>query len=105
MLRLNFTGSCFMTSVPSTVIDPEVGSTKRLIIFIVVVLPHPEGPTSTTVSPSPTSMDRSETAGGPELWKRFVTFFREIMVFVTRRSWCVGPCRSILGEHTYSDRR
>jgi hypothetical protein len=34
-----------------------------------------------------------------------VTFFREIMVFVTRRSWCVGPCRSILGERTYSDRR
>src|SRR3990170_2885649 len=98
MLRLSFTGSCFMTSVPSTVIDPDDGSIRRLIIFIVVVLPHPDGPTRTTVSPSSISIDKSETAAGPELWKRFVTFFREIMVFVTRHSWCVGPCRSILGE-------
>ena len=47
---------------PSTWIEPAVGSISRLIIFIVVVLPHPEGPTSTTISPSRISSERSPTA-------------------------------------------
>ncbi len=44
-------------------IVPDVGSTSRLIIFSVVVLPQPDGPTSATISPSATSSDRSVTAG------------------------------------------
>src|SRR2546430_16488667 len=44
---------------------PEVGSIRRLIIFMVVVLPQPEGPTSMQVSPSPTSRVRSCTATWP----------------------------------------
>ena len=40
-----------------------VGSIKRLIIRIVVVLPHPDGPTSTTISPLVMSSDSSSMAG------------------------------------------
>ncbi len=35
----------------------------RLIIFIVVVLPQPDGPTKITISPSLTSRVRLSTAG------------------------------------------
>ena len=51
-----------MTSLPSTTMLPEDGSINRLIIRMVVVLPHPDGPTNTTVSPRATSIDRSLTA-------------------------------------------
>ena len=47
-------------------IVPDVGSTSRLIIFSVVVLPHPDGPTSATTSPSAMSSDRSPTASVAE---------------------------------------
>ncbi len=43
-------------------IRPLVGSISRLIIFIVVVLPHPEGPTSMTISPAGISMVMLSTA-------------------------------------------
>src|SRR5436190_19205218 len=52
-----------MTSLPSTRIVPEDGSIRRLIILMVVVFPHPDGPTRTTVSPVATSRERSVTAG------------------------------------------
>src|SRR5690349_10563944 len=42
---------------------PLVGSMSRLIIFIVVVLPQPEGPTSITISPAGISMVMLSTAG------------------------------------------
>ncbi len=45
------------------VILPAVGSINRLIIRMVVVLPLPEGPTSTTVSPAGMVMDTDSTAG------------------------------------------
>ena len=63
---------------PFTSMRPDVGSMSRLIIFIVVVLPQPEGPTRTTVSPSSMSNDRPETAGGPEP-NRFTTSTSEII--------------------------
>jgi hypothetical protein len=44
-------------------IRPDVGSIKRLIIRSVVVLPHPEGPISTTIDPSPMSRLNDDTAG------------------------------------------
>src|SRR5437899_1376445 len=50
---------------------PLVGSTRRLTIRNVVVLPHPDGPISTHVSPSPTSSVSSWTAS--RLPYRFVT--------------------------------
>src|SRR6476620_5145814 len=47
---------------------PEVGSTSRLIIRIVVVLPQPDGPTSTAICPAPTSSERSLTATVPSVY-------------------------------------
>src|SRR5687768_16438798 len=52
----------------------------RLIIFIVVVLPHPEGPTRTTISPSYISIERSSTAASPWAGKTLVRSSRRIMV-------------------------
>ena len=51
-----------MTSSPPRKIVPDVGSISRLIIFIVVVLPQPDGPTSTQTSPGSTSMLTLSTA-------------------------------------------
>lgn len=52
MLRLSATGSTSAEFLPPTVIVPDVGEISRLIIFIVVVLPQPDGPTSTVMLPS-----------------------------------------------------
>ena len=49
------TGSTLVTSLPSTVSVPDVGSIIRLIIRIEVVLPQPDGPTNTVSVPSGTS--------------------------------------------------
>src|SRR5918996_3309453 len=82
-----------MTSSPPIVIRPAVGSMSRLIIFIVVVLPHPDGPTRTTVSPLPISRERSPTAGARAPGKRLDTFRREIMVSATRLPGAQYPTR------------
>jgi hypothetical protein len=42
-------------------IDPPLGGTKPAIILRVVVLPQPEGPSSTRNSPSRTSSDTDLT--------------------------------------------
>src|SRR5438105_5287131 len=60
--RRSLTGSTAVTSSSSRWMRPDVGSTSLLIIFRVVVLPHPEGPTSTHTSPSGTSRLSSCTA-------------------------------------------
>ncbi len=65
MPRRSFTGSSPVTSLPSISMVPVVGSISRLIIFSVVDLPQPEGPTSTTISPRPTSRSSSCTATVP----------------------------------------
>src|SRR4028118_1715000 len=52
----------------------------RLIIFIVVVLPHPEGPTKTTISPSGISSERFSTAGCACPGKVFVRFSNRIII-------------------------
>ena len=64
MRRRSSTAGSDMTSSPSIVMRPEVGSIRRLIIFIVVVLPQPDGPTRTQISPAGISSDRLPTAGG-----------------------------------------
>src|SRR5947207_4274155 len=46
---------------------------SRLIMRIVVVLPQPDGPTRTRVSPSATSKDRSPTAAADAFGNRLVT--------------------------------
>ena len=50
------------TSVPPTAMLPVSGSISRLIIFMVVVLPQPDGPTSTTTSPAGMRRLTSSTA-------------------------------------------
>ena len=52
-----------VTSSSPIRIRPEVGSISRLIIFRVVDLPQPEGPTKITVSPALISMVTLSTAG------------------------------------------
>ena len=42
---------------------PDVGSISRLIIRIVVVLPHPDGPTKMTILPAGIVIVTSSTAG------------------------------------------
>ena len=44
------------------VILPDVGSISRFTILSVVVLPHPDGPSSTQISPSATSIDDGSAA-------------------------------------------
>src|SRR5215212_3040304 len=41
---------------------PDVGGINRLIIFIVVVLPQPDGPSRTHTAPAGTSMSTLSTA-------------------------------------------
>ena len=43
--------------------SPSVMSIRRLTIFIAVVLPLPDGPISTQISPAGTSSERSLIAG------------------------------------------
>src|ERR671919_1500313 len=91
MLRRNSTGFCLRMSVPSTSIVPELGSTRRLIIFMVVVLPQPEGPTRTTVSPLFMSRERSPTAAGPPFWLKVLdTFLSEIATSDIRSPYVCG---------------
>ena len=54
-------GRTSVTSSPSSTIRPLVGSISRLTIFMVVVLPQPDGPTSTHSSPAGTSRLRAST--------------------------------------------
>ena len=56
------TGSAWVTSSPSRKMRPDVGSISRLIILSVVVLPQPDGPTSTQISPAGISSESSCTA-------------------------------------------
>src|SRR4029450_8813661 len=51
--------------VPSQVIRPVVGSSIRLTMRSVVVLPHPDGPTITVILPEGTMRLRSTTATVP----------------------------------------
>jgi len=54
--------SSALTLLPSIVMSPSVIGISRLTIFSAVVLPHPEGPISTHISPLGTSKLRSSTA-------------------------------------------
>ena len=49
--------------MPSIVMSPSVIEISRLTIFIAVVLPPPEGPTSTQISPAGIVSESSVTAG------------------------------------------
>ncbi|BAS10024.1 hypothetical protein AHiyo4_34460 [Arthrobacter sp. Hiyo4] len=65
MDRLSSAAGTEVTSLPSTVITPDVGSTMRLIIRSEVVLPQPDGPTKTVMEPLSMDMVSWSTAGCP----------------------------------------
>src|SRR3954471_9877560 len=74
MWRRSSSGSRLVTSSSPMKMRPLVGSIRRLIIFMVVVLPHPDGPTSMTISPAGISMVTLSTAGSADCASyRFVT--------------------------------
>ena len=75
-----------MASLPSIWIRPEVGSMIRLIIFRVVVFPHPDGPMRVTHSPRPMSRLRSLTAARVLAGKTFVTFSSRIIASPATRT-------------------
>src|SRR6478609_4674258 len=78
MERRSCAAGSVVTSRPSTVMVPDVGSTIRLIIRREVVLPQPEGPTKTVMAPLSMDMLRSSTAAWPP-WYVFVTLWNSIM--------------------------
>ena len=63
MPRRSSVFSSALTLVPSIVMSPSVIEISRLIIFIAVVLPPPEGPMRTQISPDGMVSDRSSIAG------------------------------------------
>lgn len=62
MCLRNSSGSRWVTSSSPMKMRPLVGSIRRLIIFMVVVLPQPDGPTSITISPAGISRVTLSTA-------------------------------------------
>src|SRR5690242_4589647 len=78
MPNRSLTGSTAVTTRPSTVSVPDVGSIIRLIIRIEVVLPQPDGPTNTVSVPCGTSRLRLSTATVPSGYC-LVTFSKVII--------------------------
>src|SRR5215212_11356113 len=66
-----------VTSRSSMVMVPAVGSTMRFTIRKLVVLPQPDEPTSTVISPVGMSIDSPSTALVPSA-NRFVTLSKRI---------------------------
>src|SRR5262245_28679315 len=77
MERRSVTSSTSDVSRPSMKILPDDGAINRLIIFMVVVLPQPDGPSSTHTAPAGTSMSTLSTA--VTVPKVFVTRSSRIM--------------------------
>lgn len=72
-------------SVPAATIRPEVGDSMAPMRFSSVVLPDPDGPSTTTNSPNPTSRFTSRTActaDGPDPYT-FTTSMQLTAVAVT----------------------
>src|ERR671923_147544 len=63
MSRRSAASSRSRTLRPPTRMSPSVMSIIRLTIRIAVVLPQPDGPTSTQISPACTASDSAFTAG------------------------------------------
>ena len=62
MPMLRWFGGRLVMSLPSIVIEPEVGCSKPAIMRSVVVLPQPLGPRNDTNSPLSTSRSKPSTA-------------------------------------------
>src|ERR1044072_6703192 len=78
MPSLSSTGSTLVTSFPSTVNVPDVGSIIRVIIRIDVGCAPPDGPTKTVSVPSGPSSVRSSTATVPSGY--FLVTFSNVII-------------------------
>src|SRR5690625_381359 len=76
--RLKATGSCFEMGCSSIYTSPLVGVSKRLIIFINVVFPQPDGPIIAVNLLEGIKTEIFLNASVPS-GKRFVTCSKEIM--------------------------
>src|SRR6266487_4552895 len=70
-------GATWLTTLPPMRSSPSLMSSSPAIMFSVVDLPHPDGPTRITNSPSPMSRLIESTASAPSGY-RFVTLSRTI---------------------------
>src|SRR4051812_13890759 len=75
---------------------PEVGSTSRLTIFSVVVLPQPDGPSNTQISPSATSkLMRSTAIAVPAAVSNALVRFSSLIIAAV---FSVGPGQAARGK-------
>ena len=65
MAMSRLAGETSLTTRSPIQIVPEVGVSRPATIRSAVVLPHPDGPTSTSSSPSPIVRSRASTATAP----------------------------------------
>ena len=63
VLHGRWLGGSAVTSRPPNRMRPEVGATKPPIIWRIVLLPEPDGPSSVMNEPPAISSDTSETTG------------------------------------------
>src|SRR5262249_45849944 len=77
-------GGTWPTSTPLKQMLPDVGCSMPAIMFIVVVLPHPEGPSSATNSLS--GMNKVSASTAVTEPNTFVRSFRSIAAIMTRVS-------------------
>src|SRR3954447_2518646 len=87
-----------VTRVSPIMTSPSVTSSRPATIRSSVVLPQPDGPTSTRNSPSPTSIDTSSTATTPPL-NTFVTPSITILAMAPLPSLESHPRRGQLFAH------
>src|ERR1700686_4444845 len=81
------------TTLPAMLISPEVGCSRPATQRSVVVLPQPEGPSSTTISPAGTAKLTPSIAGRPiaNCFRRSVTLRVAVMVLLSRPSSLAIP--------------
>src|SRR3954454_16356241 len=91
MPRRSSAGLLLLTLSPPRRMSPEVMSISRLTIRIAVVLPQPDGPTSTQISPAGTSRLRSSTAGAGAPGYSLVTARNSMLA-----ADCVSPKAPVL---------
>src|ERR1700688_4376717 len=85
------------TTRPAMLISPEVGCSRPATQRSVVVLPQPEGPSRTTISPAGTAKLTPSIAGRPieNCLRRSVTSSVAVMVLLSRRRSLAVPERLV----------
>ena len=97
MARSRSRGPSPETSTPPITIDPALGFSSPAIIRSAVLLPHPDGPTSTSTSPLATVSDRSSTATVPAPNSLRTWISSTSLLIGEHRESVGGPTRRSLG--------